>query len=519
MQPPLERGRACSRCRRRKMRCDGVRPACGQCVSADRAEDCEYLDGPGPTVNQQLENRVAHLQGRIAEITAGSAPLTLHDPYAAWHQAQRNAQQANDPRRDLVRSFVQNATEFGFFLHIHRFLDAQSAGGSHSLQILLNVIYLLGAKLSNNPQVRAQEQSYLHRALQEIPTTTALRDDPSSAIYVMQAEVLLANYFFMNNRQLEGVYHTNAAVSIAIASRLHMIRSTRRSRTAADATAYRLPPPADLLEEGERINGFWTVFVLDRCWSMASGSAPAFTDDESTGTQIDTPWPRDLTSYQTHPFPSDFRSNRTVKSFIAGTEGDANMASQSMLAMQAKAAIMYEGATRLASRYDPSSQAAFLSLDNRIERFKQALPKIEQVDQTRADVVRAAILTHTLAQCATIELHMPFTQNSASANSRTYHAAHAAVRNLRHLNDVRLLICVNPFTAILWESVAKVISKTYTTGQRLRAAGAGAQAQGMPDDATLRAELERIFEAMQQNAALSPLMNARLGTLRSPSSS
>lgn len=291
-------------------------------MSADRAEDCEYLDGPGPTVNQQLENRVAHLQGRIAEITAGSAPLTLHDPYAAWHQAQRNAQQANDPRRDLyvfhvclpsvvalisnvrfdrirVRSFVQNATEFGFFLHIHRFLDAQSAGGSHSLQILLNVIYLLGAKLSNNPQVRAQEQSYVHRALQEIPTTTALRDDPSSVIYVMQAEVLLANYFFMNNRQLEGVYHTNAAVSIAIASRLHMIRSARRSRTTADATAYRLPPPADLLEEGERINGFWTVFVLDRCWSIASGSAPAFTDDESTGTQIDTPWPRDLTSYQT----------------------------------------------------------------------------------------------------------------------------------------------------------------------------------------------------------------------------
>lgn len=29
------------------------------------------------------------------------------------------------------------------------------------------------------------------------------------------------------------------------------------------------------------------------------------------------------------------------------------MASQSMLALQAKAAIMYEGATRLASRYNP----------------------------------------------------------------------------------------------------------------------------------------------------------------------
>ncbi len=123
----------------------------------------------------------------------------------------------------------------------------------------------------------------------------------------MQAEVLLANYFFNANRQLEGVYHTNAAVSIAMASKLHTIRSAGRSRSG-DSSTYRLPPPADALEEGERINGFWTVFTLDRCWAIASGSPPAFTDDEATGTQIDTPWPMDLPMYQSvsisvSPFP------------------------------------------------------------------------------------------------------------------------------------------------------------------------------------------------------------------------
>lgn len=197
-----------------------------------------------------------------------------------------------------VQSFFQNAPEFGFFLHIHRFLDRvfyPSATGAHSLRILRNVIHLIGAKLLNDPQ----EQAYLTRALQQMPTATALREDPASALYVMQAEVLLANYFYNGGRQLEGAYHTNAAVSIAIASRLHMIRSSRRSRTAADANTYSLPMPADTLEEGERINGFWTVFILDRCWAIASGSAPAFTDDEAMGTQIDTPWPMDLTHYQT----------------------------------------------------------------------------------------------------------------------------------------------------------------------------------------------------------------------------
>ncbi|RPD64112.1 hypothetical protein L226DRAFT_569591 [Lentinus tigrinus ALCF2SS1-7] len=500
--------------RRRKMRCDGQRPACSQCVRAERAEDCEYLDGPGPTPNQMLETRIAEIEGRIAQITAESAPLTLVDPYAIWRQRQANAEQSRrDPMQALVQSFFQNAPEFGFFLHISRFLDRvfyPSATGAHSLRILRNVIHLIGAKLLNDPQ----EQAYLTRALQQMPTATALRDDPASALYVMQAEVLLANYFYNGGRQLEGVYHTNAAVSIAIASRLHMIRSSRRSRTAADANTYSLPMPVDTLEEGERINGFWTVFILDRCWAMASGSAPAFTDDEAMGTQIDTPWPMDLTHYQTHPFPSDFRSSRTVKSFIAGTDGDANMATQSLLAMQAKAAILYEGATRLASRYGPSSHSSFRALDDRIERFKQALPRMERFNSAPADIVRAALLTHTLVQCASIQLHTPVVQQM-TANSPTYEAAHAAVRNLRHLNDIRVLSCVNPFMGILWASVARVISQGIATGRRLRAAGGTTPSQSPPDESTLLSELRRILEAMEQNAPMSPLMSAQIALFRS----
>ncbi|KAI0676078.1 hypothetical protein C8Q78DRAFT_1104482 [Trametes maxima] len=500
-QPPLERGKACSQ-----------RPACGQCQRNDRAEDCEYLDGPGPTQNQLLEGEIIRLEGRIAELSAGSAPLTLHDPYAAWHQAQRTAQSNNDPMRALVRQFVQHATEFGFFLHIHRFLDKVfSAGSSHSnsLRILLNVIYLIGAKLSSNPQVQAQEQSYLTRALQHLPT--ALPEDPRGAIYVMQAEVILANYFFNSGRQLEGVYHTNAAVSIAMAAKLNMIRSARRSRSAADATTYRLPPPVDTLEEGERINGFWTVFILDRCWAVATGSAPAFTDSESAGTQIDTPWPLDLAAYHSHPFPNDFRSTRTVQSFISGTDGDAQ--SPSMLAMHAKAAILYEGATRLASRYNPSSQASLLSLDNRIERFKQALSQIERFDPTRVDILRAALLVHTLSQCATIQLHTPLVQDRVTANSRTYQAAHAAVRTLRGVN-IGVLNCVNPFIGILWGTVGKVISQGLATTRRLRAAGAGGAAQGAPDERTLQTELDRLAMAMDQTAPFSPLMTAQIRTFR-----
>ena len=192
---------------------------------------------------------------------------------------------------------MKHAREFGFFLDINRFLDVYSRNPrSSSIAILLNVIYLLGAKLSSAgvPQVQNTEQAFLGNALHYLQT--ALPEEPRNGIYVMQAEVLLANYFFNGNRHLEGIWHTNAAVSIATASGLHLIRSNRHSQNAANS--YRLPPPADALEEGERINGFWTVFILDRCWAIATGSAPAFTDNESLGTQIDTPWPMDLSAYR-----------------------------------------------------------------------------------------------------------------------------------------------------------------------------------------------------------------------------
>ena len=212
-------------------------------------------------------------------------------------------------------------------------------------------------------------------------------------------------------------------------------------------------------------------------------------------------------------------------------------------------------------RDELASQASFLSLDNRIERFKQALPRIEQFDPSRADFVRQALLTHTLAHCATIQLHTPLVQEGVTANSRTCQAAHAAVRNLRspHVSSAPILYCMNPFNGvsaffpgltgtrravlpslqaflshpsstinpaaiaclrrslmctdsmssqqILWPSVARVLSQGISTGHRLRAAGASGSSQGMPDERTLESDFQRLVAVMNQNAAFSPLMS------------
>lgn len=136
--------------------------------------------------------------------------------------------------------------------------------------------------------------------------------EPQKHIQALQAEVLLALYFFCVGRFLEGKYHANAAVSLALSCGLDRIRSGEISDNAqapvmssstplgsgilGTSSAFNLAPSRDTVEEGERINTFWAVFNLDRCWSVATGSQTMLYDDTNLG--IDTPWPLDMERYE-----------------------------------------------------------------------------------------------------------------------------------------------------------------------------------------------------------------------------
>ena len=162
---------------------------------------------------------------------------------------------------------------------------------------LLNAIYLWGAHLSTFPNVRAYEVTFLERATAAL--TSSLRESPA-VISLIQAEVLVANYFFTMSRFLEGRYHCSAAVALALSCRLTKIRSSTDhtpgfgGRQPLLGREYNLPPPRDAIEEGERVRGFWFVYALDKAWAVALGSPTHF----NTGSPIDTPWPLEMVQYE-----------------------------------------------------------------------------------------------------------------------------------------------------------------------------------------------------------------------------
>ena len=215
-----------------------------------------------------------------------------------------------------IQRFLPNAQQLGFSLNIPRFVASTKVAPGNPVRphsALLNAVFLWSAHLSQSEHTEVQAQALLSRTIAGL--TDALGStEPQKRIQALQAEVLLAQYFFCVGRFLEGKYHANAAVSLALSCGLNRIRSGELPASAqvpvtspsalmgggilGTTSAFNMAPARDMVEEGERINTFWAVFNVDRCWSVATGSPTMLYDDTNLGTQIDTPWPLAMETYE-----------------------------------------------------------------------------------------------------------------------------------------------------------------------------------------------------------------------------
>ena len=90
-------------------------------------------------------------------------------------------------------------------------------------------------------------------------------------------------------------------MSLAMACGLHKIRTAQPTpafTSFIDQIDLGLQEPRDQVEEGERINAFWAVFFMDRCSAVVFGPPLVISDVDVFGTQIDTPWPLEMETYE-----------------------------------------------------------------------------------------------------------------------------------------------------------------------------------------------------------------------------
>lgn len=208
-----------------------------------------------------------------------------------------------------IDTFLLHATEFGFFLDVlsfhHSALVAQPFGHPRRpTPALLTTVYLWGAHLSQPKLLQVDEHALLIRALHHVATDT-LGGHPKRILHTIQANILLATYFFRTARFLEAKDHLGSAVSLMLAVQMHQQRSSQSPSWALLGITDEMSPvyhqnsPQSTVEEGEQINGFWAVLSLHKMISFALDPAGSICSAlEVTSLQVDTPWPFDSCDYR-----------------------------------------------------------------------------------------------------------------------------------------------------------------------------------------------------------------------------
>ncbi|KAL4250217.1 hypothetical protein ABKN59_006374 [Abortiporus biennis] len=530
--PPmhLPRGRACNACRRRKM-CDGNKPTCNQCIRFGRVQECEYLDVPQPPSTKVLEEHIARLESRIHELEDDPSAIHLHDPHAKYRQTPQTSSsttqwwEATEPpppvAQQLMKYFLPHANKFGFFFDINRFASSMfepTVSTPRPPEVLRNTVYLWGINLSRDPQYTAHESTFVNKVLRSIHLALS-SSQPQEVIYVLQAEVLLAYYFYFNSRMIEGKFHSSAAVSLAILCNLHKLWNPRGPATLAGGSGtldiqigMSLPPARDMLEEGDRIHAWWTTFILENVWAVALGSPSTLSDaDKNTRTAIETPWPLNLSEYN-----QATRGNlgRTVSTYLENISSGQISSDTCFLSLHAKAALFYEKADRMASFMESNIAAyrnEFSTLDVILERFKQTLPPPDRVDLTNMMVSHDTLLLHTLSQCATIQLHIRFVSQNPTSRNRCLTSAQTCIRLLQAI-PLRTLKVVNPIIAVLWVTVSEVITGAIRSLRSTRSAIASSSA--LPGEDSLLGALNQLARAVENFSSGSPYMHAQIAKFR-----
>ncbi|KAF7368350.1 Fungal-trans domain-containing protein [Mycena venus] len=527
----------CSNCRRRKIKCDAERPRCGPCSRSKIFEDCEYPED-GPTKTQILEDQISIIEGRIQELEtpkalkttplpnnpsgSGSRSLTLSSSFCRSLRSGPSGTPSEGvpwvELESLIQNFLLHASQFGFFLNVHRFSQSILNGnGPSPTPILLDVISLCAIHFSNSNWI-TYEPTYFARALSSAADALSGTHSQNTVLHSIQAAVLLSQYFAHNARFLEAKCRLGAAVSLALGSGLHRIRSldssSVRNSTGRTGSGRQLSPPRDVIEEAEHINALWTVLTLDSCWTIADGSPSNIPPD----VRIDSPWPLDINSPDFHSqimlLPDT--SFGTVTAFLAGLPDSGS----SVSALHAKAAILFEQASRLAARYRSDTLTApmprahaglnnyalnqfyisFNTVDTLIEAFKLNIPP------TRLHPTREILVIQSLAQAATIQLHNPFVGEGDASRLRVLDAAHAIVGCLE-LMPVNEFVFMNPIMGTLLMATCQVFIAELTRLRRHRHRAFFGQASG---EHSIMNAIDMVLAVMSVFAPRCQIMDSQL---------
>ena len=182
-----------------------------------------------------------------------------------------------------IRMFIEHRKQCCFYTNVSRFDPSSSATvfqNSPPSPALMSVIYLLGSFFAG---LKSLEMKLLEQTLHDI---ARILHNQEQLVDMVQALCLLAEYFYFNNRDIEGSRHLNAAKRLALELHLHQVT---RPTFLYDVEFQSDFGPWDS-ERQEQAAVFWQMFMVDSLWS-ATNDCSLQADLEFPCPNITTPLP------------------------------------------------------------------------------------------------------------------------------------------------------------------------------------------------------------------------------------
>ncbi|KDQ16049.1 hypothetical protein BOTBODRAFT_31130 [Botryobasidium botryosum FD-172 SS1] len=446
----LQRGAACTACRKKKHKCDAQRPICGRCLRAGAISDCVYGSVPKSRA-QTLQHKLRDLEGKIQILTAAlsaatpnhttrvpalpSLPLRAPKPRLTKNPAPLGYWCEQDeipaPLRDYLLSiFIQNRRPITFEFNVPRLqeqvaLPPDNPGSLHPA--LKNAIYMTACHFGP-ANLSTYEPVFLRRVRRSLYTSLETLDRLFDFI---RAYALMAMYYYFKGRLIEGHFHASAAMSFAMACGLHKITPQNPSNPSL------LNPPKDDIELGDRIHTFWFLLIADRGGSLWCGLPQSLADEE-----IETAWPRPVEDYEKgNIWGGEYSS---LCEFLGDSEDAASGSSDTVFCQRMKGIVLMERATRLvnqAKQEDPMDgelAKKFLALRRTTTQFLNSLPSSPARFEPQ-DLWHACLLACSSAHGASLLIDTTYIDDSDACHKRRMSSAGAVVSIVHLLSEANLL--------------------------------------------------------------------------------
>ncbi|KAG8626088.1 hypothetical protein KVT40_006489 [Elsinoe batatas] len=298
---------ACVLCRKRKLKCDGIKPSCGTCKRL--SHDCSYDEvrkksGPKRGYVRQLEARLAQVETMLkgGDVPTAPAPksrsvssqaspdhmsdINLAESFPTSYASRSagtnitpNAPPQNElmtldleeplPTQniidDLNRLYFEKVHPVAPLIHPGRYYAAMSLDPHQRPPICMR--YAMWAAAASVVDKYEDLQEHFYKRARKYIQRDEMRGHGEAIVTVQHVQT----WYLLGMLEFKMTYFPRAWMSTGRACRLAVMMGLHRLDFAGLEVKQCLPPPRDWTDKEERRRTFWLCFTADRFASIGTG--------------------------------------------------------------------------------------------------------------------------------------------------------------------------------------------------------------------------------------------------------